>query len=418
VRRLSNSSSRLLCVFALVVPAGCAHPSSRPVVNRPARVQAPPAVIREAPTVAEEKIIHLEPIRIEVVTGADGRQTVEASDARSLLDAGNEALVAGRFDEALGHYDRLVRDFGDSQLVVPALFNAGLAFEGKGELDAAVDRYQGVVRRAPTGADSREAHLRAVAVLSEQERWPLAARMVEEFLARPDLEPASRLEGLARHGYVLVELGDFARAEAELDKAVAIADQEHAAGRLPANDDYGAMAHYYLGEIPRRQFAVLPIRLPESQMTKDLNQKAELVLLAGQRYDRAIATGNLYWATAAGYQIASMQAEFRDAIVLAPIPPHLSAAAAAEYERRVHKEAGRFLAKALRIHQQTVELARLYRTTTPWAEAAKIRAEQITALLARESAGELVRPDGLGGYNAPVSRPSHGSTYAPGRVDL
>jgi len=406
-------------VFATAVTtASCAQSSSGAAVRRSTAAVAPAPVVREAPAVTEEKIVHLEPIRIEVVKGPDGRPTVEATDARSLLDAGNEDLVAGRYDQALTLYDRLVRDFGDSELVVPALFNAGLALEGKGELDAAVDRYQGVVRRAPTGADSRDAHLRAVAVLSEQERWPLAARLVDEFLARPDLGAGNRLEGLARRGYIAVELGDYAGAESELHEAVRIAEQEQAAGRLAVDDYYGAMAHYYLAEIPRRQFAVLPIRLPESQMTNDLNQKAELVLLAGQRYDRAIATGNLYWATAAGYQIASMQAEFRDAIVLAPIPPHLDPAAAAEYERRVHKEARRFLDKALRIHQQTVELARLYRTTTPWADAAVIRAEQITALLARESAGELVKPDGLGGHHAPVARPAKGAAYAPGRVDL
>lgn len=369
------------------------------------------------PVTAPAKIIHLEPIRIEVVDSSGGTPKVEATDARSLFDAGNQALVGGKYEEALLHFDRLLADFPSSELAVLALYNAGLALEGLGRHDAAIDRYRGILTRAKTGRDSRDAHIRAVAVLAELERWPQARKLIGEFLGRGDLSASDQIEGWARQGFIQVEIGDYRDAEDALARALELANVEEAAGRPLESAYFVAMAHFYLGEIPRRQYAVMPIRLPESQMKKDLNHKAELVLLATERYDRAIKTGHLYWATAAGYQIAAMQAEFRDAIVLAPIPRYLSREAAVVYERRVHKEARQFLEKALRIHQQTVELANLYKTTTTWSDAAVLRAQEIATVLARESSGELIKPTGLGGYSSPVGHPPAGG-YVPGRIDL
>ncbi|MBT8492374.1 MAG: tetratricopeptide repeat protein [Deltaproteobacteria bacterium] len=361
-----------------------------------------------------ERVIALEPIRVEVSIAPDGSTSSVATDARSLFDAGNQALLSGQSDRALSLFDRLIRDFPGSELAVPALYNAGLALEKKGQPDAAIDRYLGIVRRQPSGRDSRDAHIRAIALLAELSNWPRAAKLAGDFLARGDLSPSDRVEGHARRGFVLVELRDYASAESDLSGGLEIASSAKAGTVDPY---FVAMSHYYLAEIPRRQFSVVAIRLPESQMTKDLNHKASLVLLANERYDRAIKTGNLYWGTAAGYQIAGMQAEFRDAIVLAPTPKYLSEQAAAVYQRRVHKETWRFLRKALRIHQKTVELANLYKTTTPWSEAAKLRAEQIAEVLARESAGELVKPGGLGEHTPVVTRATP-EAYVPARVEL
>jgi tetratricopeptide (TPR) repeat protein len=404
-----------VAIAGAILCCACATQSRAPVASaKPVPVSEKTPPVRRAPKATTERVIELEPIRVEVTVAPDGTTRSVATDARSLFDAGNQALVSGDSDRALSHFDGLIRDFPDSELVVPALYNAGLALENKGQPDAAIDRYLGIVRRQKNGRDSRDAHVRAIALLSEGENWPRASKLAGDFLARGDLSPSDRVEGHARRGYVLVELRDYAAAEADLSRAVEIAD---AAKPGTVDSFFVAMSHFYLAEIPRRQFAVLSIRLPESQMTKDLNHKASLVLLANERYDRAIKTGNLYWGTAAGYQIAGMQAEFRDAIVLAPIPKYLSKEAAVVYEQRVHKETWKFLRKALRIHRQTVELANLYKTTTPWSVAAKLRAEQITEILARESAGELVKPGGLGEHTAAVStqRPR---AYVPGRVDL
>src|SRR5687767_14656359 len=99
---------RSLLVLLLI---GCAaRQTGRPPVAVPPPLPAP-----------GEQALELEPMRIDVETTPDGARSL-AYDARSLLDDGNEALVLRRYDDALAAYDHLLKDFGDSRLVVPALY--------------------------------------------------------------------------------------------------------------------------------------------------------------------------------------------------------------------------------------------------------------------------------------------------------
>src|SRR5687768_14709280 len=89
-----------------------------------------PVAKADDPGAKPVKTIELEPLRIDVVDGPDGPRA-EAYDARMLLEEGNDALMQRRFDEALEKYQHLATDFPDSALVLPALYNSGLALEGK-----------------------------------------------------------------------------------------------------------------------------------------------------------------------------------------------------------------------------------------------------------------------------------------------
>src|SRR5688572_31491948 len=132
------------------------------------RAAAPRATL---PTAPPAKTIELEPMRIDVVSTERGPET-RAYDARSLLDDGNAHLVLHRYDEALAAYDHLLADFPDSRLVVPALFNAGQALEGKEDWKGAADRYRRLLEAAPpseeTKVDRKNASFRLAAVLAEQ----------------------------------------------------------------------------------------------------------------------------------------------------------------------------------------------------------------------------------------------------------
>lgn len=405
--------TRLLPCAALVLFAACAARSAPPAHPARSEPAEPPAASAPAAT---DEVIELEPLRIEVVRDEiTGETTFEATDARSLFDAGNEALVTGKHEEALGRYDRLLADFPDSSLVAPALYNAGLAHEAAGDFDAAIARYRELVRRQPTGRDSIDAHIRAAAVLAERERWTEATETLTEVLARADLSPSDRLEALARRGYVLLEARDLPAAEAQLAEAIAYHEREAAGGAHFETDYFLAMARYYYGEVPRRQFSAIPIRLPDEQIARDVEAKAELVILAGERFSAAIEVGNIYWATAAGYQLASMQHDFWTAVVTAPVPPHLEAEVARVYVAEVHKEVRNLLEKALSIHTKNVKLAEVYDTETPWSAASAREVERLTALLAREKAGELVTPTG-DESGAPAA--AQKGEYVPARFEL
>lgn len=373
----------------------------------------PPAAPAPSPGLATEKVIDVDPLRIKVVEeGGAGKPEVEVYDARDLFDQAGAALDGESWDQALQLYDRLISEFPSSALVVPALFNAGLAHEGKGDWGGAIARYQEVTRIASRPRDSIDASIRIAAVLAEQGAWVRSASALDAVLANKAATADDRREALARRGYALVEQKSYAEAEKVLAAAIALT------GKGDRSDYFGAMAHFYQAEIPRRQAAAVPLRLPDAQLRADLEAKARLVLLAQERFEATVGLGNVLWATAAGHQMASMQEEMWRALVGAPVPAQLKKDEAAIYQAEVRQLARPYLDRALDIHTKNVKLAERYRTESAWSEGSRRRIPVIADLIARENRGE--RPGAGEGVAGTTARVTAGDPdrYVPARIDL
>jgi tetratricopeptide (TPR) repeat protein len=199
-----------------------------------------------------------------------------------------------------------------------------------------------------------DAHYRLGAVLAETGQHVEAVKVWERVLDRDDLEPDDRIEALARLGYSLVELKDYAGAEEVLRSAL-VHYKEESARKPFASTYYVAMCQYYLAEIPRWQFAAIPLRMPAEQLDRDIEQKAELVLLARDRYIKVVDYKDPYWATAAVYQIGAMHKEFWDDFMAVPIPPELNELERKAYIQAVNEEPQlrKLLEKSLMYHERT-----------------------------------------------------------------
>jgi tetratricopeptide (TPR) repeat protein len=366
------------------------------------------------------KTVELEPLVVEV---KDGESTVY--DARNLLEDGNDALQQRRYDQAIAAYDRLLADFATSKLAVAAQYNAGLASEGKRDWQSAAERYRRVIVTAADPAfkdDFTNAHFRLAAVLAEVEQFAEAASALEKVLARDDLTVESRLEALARLGYARLEMRDFAGAEEILRSAVAYHRDMQGKQRIEGTY-FVAMAQYYLGEIPHRQFLALPLRYPEQQMTRDLDQKSQLFLLARDRFIKTVDYKDPQWATAAVFQVGRMYREFWDAWMAVPIPAELDAAGAKEYVRQMNAEPQlkKLLEKSLLFHERNQTMAESARVSTFWSERSIEEAQLVRDIMVRQGKGDLVPP----GVTAPApalpnpdgtfSRPG---LYSPPRREL
>lgn len=370
----------------------------------------------DANTEQRTDVIVVEPMRIHVVRDDEGNERVVATDARGIFDEGNDALADGDYRGALALYDELQADFAESSLAVPALFNAGLALEGLGRVDDAVERYLSLAKRDQTGRDSVDARIRASALYAEHERWSAALEVLDSLLALEGLGQADRIEGMARRGYVLLEAKDYSAAESMLRDAIAQYEEQRSAGAALDGDYFRAMAQFYLGDILRRQFDAIPIRLPEEQMQRDVEAKAALVIEASNRYGETVELNNIYWATAAGFRLADMQKNFWRSLVGAPVPPHLSTQASKLYVQEVHRNALSLLQKALSIHGKNVQLATLYKSQTNWSEASARAVATLTELVGREQAGEFVSPQELSAQQG--ARAGASGEYLPGRIEL
>jgi tetratricopeptide (TPR) repeat protein len=394
--------------------AACAHSA------------APPPAAPKAPA---EKVVELEPMRIDVVETPTG-QEAHAYDARSLLEEGNEALLLHKYDDALGAYDHLLKDFPDSKLVPPALFNAGQALEGKEDWAAAAERYRRLLRDAgnvpETKEDRKSAYFRLAAVLAESGQYEASAKTLEEVLDWDDLAPDERVEGLARLGFSLVETKDFAGGEEVLRSAISFYGEKSGTTHFESSY-FVAMAQFYLGEIPHQQFLAIPMRYPEEQMRRDVEQKSQLFLLARDRYVKTVDYKSPYWATAAVYQVAAMYKEFWDEWMAVPIPADFKPEEAKEYVKQVNEEPQlrKLLEKALFFHEKNIAMARNANLATPWSRQSETDVDAVRQVIARQQRGDFVTP---GGPATPAAAPKTVSpdsafprmpdVYIPPRFDL
>jgi tetratricopeptide (TPR) repeat protein len=352
----------------LVLVAGCAH-------RAPPRVAAP---------------VVMEPMTFRA--GADGK--VEILDAATLFERGSTAFTAHQFAESAAAFDRVLSEFPDARHAVPSLYNAGLAYEGLGDFDAAAARYRRLAGEHAQTQDALDALYRLGSVHCQRKRFADAAEVYQQILARKDLSLSDRVEAMARRGVAQFELHELAASEHTLREALDFYRSHESEERLDS-DFFLGMGAYYLGEITHAQYRALPVRPPEKQTAKDLEAKARLLLMAQARFLDAMRVNNPNWATAAGFQIGSLYREFYDDLVGAPVPPGLSGEAREVYLEEVRKQVKTLLQKAIAIHEKNILMAERIGEQNEWVKRSNEQMEQLRKLLvpgAAPSAAPIAEP--------------------------
>jgi len=326
-----------------------------------------------------EQTVTMEPM----VFAAQPNGTVETVDAASLFDKAGVAYGNKDFDAALALFDRVVHDWPDSRYVVPSLYNAGLSLEAKGDLAAAADRYRRITAEHADAKDAPavlDAWYRLGFVLAQAKNWPAAVDTYAQILARKDLTLGDRVEALARRGVAQFNAHDVIAAEHTFRDELAYYHAHETEERLDS-DFFVAMGAYYLGECAHEQYRVLPVRLPEKQLARDLEAKARMLLVAQSRFLDAMRVNNVEWATAAGFQIGSLYREFYDDLVGAPVPPKLTGEAKDVYLDEVRKQVKTLLQKAITIHEKNVLMAERNGEKNEWVRRSNEQMEQLKKLL-------------------------------------
>ena len=111
-----------------------------------------PAVPQNAPVTEYQ----MEPIKITAVKGPDGVH-IESFDAAELFEQGGAALSEKRFDDAIAAYDRLLKEFNDSRYIKAALYNCGLAYQGKKDWAGAIARFKVLIDQYAATPDAKDA---------------------------------------------------------------------------------------------------------------------------------------------------------------------------------------------------------------------------------------------------------------------
>jgi tetratricopeptide (TPR) repeat protein len=371
----------------------------------------------------------MEPIKIQAVKGPDGVH-IESFDAAELFEQGGAALSEKRYDDAIQAYDRLLKEFGDSRYIKAALYNCGLAYQGKKDWQGAIARFKALTDQYAATPDAKDAQFQIGASYAELENWPTSAEVFAQILQRKDLTADDKIEALGRRGFAQFKLKDLDTAERTFKSALAYFHQIEVEERLQT-DFYLGLCEYHLGEIPHERFRAIPLRLPEKQMGIDLDEKARLLLFAQRQYIDTIKLGNPQWASASGFQIASLYEEFYDAFVHAPVPPELLGSANDEkrqvYFEELRKKIRVLLEKSLQVHEQNLLMMERLGVQNEWRDKSKLAFAKLQRLLDPTAAVEIppgpasaappASPAGPPLPAAPGARPGVAPVPAPGVPD-
>jgi len=340
--------------------------------------------------------LDMEPIKIEATNAADGLH-IDAYDAPELFEHAGKALSDKRLDDAIRLYAKLLKSFPESTYARPALYNLGLAQIDEKDWAAAVDSFKALIEKYPSHADAKDSLFQLGACHAEQGNWPASAEVFARVLDRKDLTADDRIEAIARRGFAQFNLNDLDAAEKTFRAAMTYKQSIEKEERL-ATDFYLAFSQYHLGQIFHSRFRKVALRMPETQLDRDLEEKASLLLTAQRAYIDTIKFGNPAWASAAGFQVGSLYEELYDAFVNVPIPPELSGEARGVYQEELQKKIRILLEKSLRWQRENLLMIERLGVTTDWAAKSKLAYAKLLKMLdpkLPDPAGEGMTPDTL-----------------------
>lgn len=291
------------------------------------------------------------------MTPEDAGVTVEPNGAESVSLADAEAaLASGEATRAVALFAAYLRGAPDDVGRRNAYLGLAHAHELLRDCAAAIRAYDEYVARFGDGP--YELFASRGACQAELEEWQASASSYAEAFRRATL-PSGQVEALARGGFALFQLGDFAAAEPLLRQADELfqAAQERNTERF-TNFYFVGMARFYRAAIEHLRFRDVAIRLPEKQMKEDLARKFALLEKAQEGYDHTIKAKHMFWVSAAGYQLGSLFEEFYDAMMHAPVPEWLDDKQKQVYYEELKDQLRPVVDKAIAVFERNVVTAR------------------------------------------------------------
>jgi tetratricopeptide (TPR) repeat protein len=352
-------------------------------------------------TTTPSQVVKFEELHINAKAKEGGGYEFESYDASELFKHATELLNAQRCDEAVAMYDKLVNEFSSSEYVSASLYNAGLCLQALGKFVESADHYANVRKLRPDSEDVKDASFLLAEVLIQLERWGDALAIADELLAREELTPEERLEGMARRSQAL--LGAERLDDAERYAQSALSYFRTRPKDQPIRDEFFAAAcNYVLAECyrTREEALVFPEGLePQKQV---LIHRAQLLLQAQREYFNTISfqnLDNLHWAAASGYRIGHMYDELWHSVMSAPVPKNLKADGEANYHEELAKLIKPLIRHAIRYWEMTLMFIERTGMKTSWAEKTKEDLARVRTLL-------LEQPPGEGGLPPSAAQPA------------
>ncbi len=287
----------------------------------------------------------------------------DAYDARLLFERAASALQTRRFDDAVADYDRLIREFPQSNLVAASQFNRGQAFQSSNRAPEAIDAYtrSATVATGSNNELAKDAWFRVAAVGESANRPADIVTATDRVLAIPRLSLIDRVEALGRQAAAKLALNDRPGAQRAAQDAISLVPTPETVSAL-GDDTFIGQARFVLAEISRVEGAAINIRIDDDEAALDaaIQRRVQHVTHAHVLYNDAIRVGNPHWAAASGFAIGEMYRALFLSIVEAPLPCDWEEPAIRMYRQRTanNRRLRTLLQGALRAWEATIDMAR------------------------------------------------------------
>lgn len=297
---LASGSTTKLGLFAVfvLIATGCSAATPQAAAPAPAAPAAKGRTIEVAP--------------MTVSPFAD-------SELEAKFEHGKSLLLAEKYKEAAEIFDQLVRLSPDTDVAPPSLYNGGLAHEGLGEREVAIDKYNDLLKRFPAHATARGALFRLGRLHGYLERWGDLVKTADQILALKDLSVLEAIEAHGEKGLGLVEQDKVDDASREIGLARDSIEEHHLgeSGKPPLEL---AQVSFALGEIRRKKSEKITFIPVPPNFGDALEQRCQGLLDAQNAYSDAMRSYDAHWSAMAGYRVGQLYQQLHRDVMQVPPP--------------------------------------------------------------------------------------------------
>jgi tetratricopeptide (TPR) repeat protein len=163
---------------------------------------------------AQERVAFCSKALQSHMLGPDEVALARVSRGTARVELGEKVMATVDYQEALRHYDNIIDPRSSNAL---ALYRRGVAHDGTGQTDKALNDYDAAIRLAPD--DARAYFERAVLLAGRKRAYD---RAIADFSRAVELDPRD-VRTLLRRGDAYGQMAQFALALADFDRAIALA---------------------------------------------------------------------------------------------------------------------------------------------------------------------------------------------------
>ena len=293
-------------------------------------------------------------------------------------------LLREEFDAAAAEFETLAKIDPAADTAGPSLYNAGMAYAGKGELKKAAERFRASAKLNPQAPTAKIAWVRVSRMSAYLEQWDELELVAEELLRRNDLSVLERIEALGAKALSLVERG---RVDDAYNVIIVARNEieDRKLGQAGTPPLELAQVAFALGEIRKAKSEKILFAPMPKDFGAALEDRCTGLLDAQAAFTEAMRSVDAHWSAMAGYRVGQLYQNLHRDVMKVPAPTKTSTLRSRQlWEGSMRLRYRVLLEKGLKMMEGTVALGERTGESSLWVTRAREAKTELENALAME----------------------------------